>query len=136
VTLILSVLSIIYYPGSYKWTPARGETTYIIGGYFGTQLGCWLNYQLGFLHPASDPSHVILQPLLLQCLLSLARVVLGLLLIGCLRAVVKPVSFQIGCFLLRTDKQTLQQQEFHLKNKKKLVVDLFCKVGVLQDPGI
>lgn len=126
-TLTLSVLSIVYYPGSYKWTPARGETTYIIGGYFGTQLGCWLNYLLGIIHPPADISNVPLQPLLLQFFLGLSRVVLGLFCIGCLRALVKPVSFQIGCLLLQTDKQTLLKQEFHLKNKKKLVVDLFCK---------
>eukprot|EP00092_Neocalanus_flemingeri_P036255 GFUD01039474.1.p1 GENE.GFUD01039474.1~~GFUD01039474.1.p1 ORF type:complete len:431 (+),score=81.96 GFUD01039474.1:234-1526(+) len=128
VTLTLSILAILCYPGSYQWTPARGETTFIIGGYFGTQLGSWLGFQLGILHLVEWPSpHSILLPVFHQSCLGLMRVLIGLALLGILRAVVKPVSFQTACYFLNTDKQTLMQQEFHLKNKKKLIADLFCK---------
>jgi len=137
VILLLSVLAIYFYPGSYKWTPARGETTFIIGGYYGTQLGCWLNYQLGIIS-ASDsvyfaPNTATLK--LASFLLPFVRVLLGLLTIALLRTVIKPFSFQLACWLLQADKKLLQKQEFHLKNKKKLTADLFCKFVTFSSIG-
>ena len=46
ITISLSVLAVWYYPGSDRWTPARGDTTIILGSYLGTMLGNWLNFQV------------------------------------------------------------------------------------------
>merc|ERR1712013_448848 len=47
VTVLLSVLAIVFYPGSDRWTPARGDTTVVLGSYLGSHLGNWLNFQYG-----------------------------------------------------------------------------------------
>jgi len=49
---------------------------------------------------------------------------------------VKPFSFQTACWLLRTDKETLQGQEFSIDNKKKLAADLFCKFVTFSAIGL
>ncbi|KAK9687016.1 PAP2 superfamily [Popillia japonica] len=42
--LVLSILTIIYYPASDKWTPTRGDSTMIVSVCVGVQSGSWLNY--------------------------------------------------------------------------------------------
>merc|ERR1719318_624992 len=63
VTVLLSVLAIWFYPGSDKWTPARGDTTVVLGSYLGTQLGNWLNFQVGIIQGVPvPPPYPILWP--------------------------------------------------------------------------
>jgi len=128
VTVPLSILAIWYYPGSDRWTPARGDTTAALGCYLGVQLGVWLNYQLGFLHhPAGSNQYLIQLPALTEAGLMLLRVIIGGLIAVLTRAVFKPLTYHAACYFLNTDKTTLSKQEYHISNKEKLAADLFYK---------
>jgi len=128
VTVTLSVLAIWFYPGSDKWTPARGESTVVLGSYLGTQLGNWLNFQVGIIQGVPvPPPYPILWPTFHQYGQTLLRVVIGGVIGVATRAVFKPVSYLTACYLLETDTHTLKHQEFHVRNRKKLAADLFYK---------
>ncbi|GJQ82116.1 hypothetical protein Trydic_g15903 [Trypoxylus dichotomus] len=61
--LVFSILVIIYYPNSDKWTPTRGDTTMIVSVCVGVQTGSWLNYQTGVMSAAElSPPYAIMWP--------------------------------------------------------------------------
>ena len=123
------MLAIWFYPGSDKWTPARGESTVVLGSYLGTQLGNWLNFQVGIIQGVPvPPPYPILWPTFHQYGQTLLRVIIGGVIGVATRAVFKPVSYLTACYLLETDTHTLKQQEYHVRNRKKLAADLFYKV--------
>jgi len=127
-TVTLSVLAIWLYPGSDKWTPARGETTIVLGCYLGAQLGNWLNFQCGIIQGVPvPPPYPVLWPTFHQYGEALLRFIIGGVICVATRAIFKPVSFLTACYILETDRQTLQMQEFDVRNKKKLLADLFYK---------
>ena len=129
VTIPLSILAVWFYPGSDRWTPARGDTTAALGCYLGVQLGQWLNFQLGFLqHSTSLHPYLIQAPTMSEAGLMLLRVLIGGLIAVLTRAVAKPLTYHTACYILDTDKDTLSKQEYHISNKKKLAADLFYKV--------
>jgi len=128
ITIPLSLLAVWFYPGSDRWTPARGDTTAAVGSYLGVQLGGWLNYQQGILHQATSlPPYLIVSPTMADTGLMLLRVIIGGLIAVLTRAVAKPLTYQVACYLLKTNKATLLKQEYHISNKKKLAADLFYK---------
>jgi len=128
VTVSLSVLAIWFYPGSDKWTPARGDTTVVLGSYLGTHLGNWLNFQVGIIQGVPvPPPYPILWPTFHQYGQTLLRVIIGGVIGVATRAVFKPLSYLTACYILETDTHTLKQQEYHVRNKKKLAADLFYK---------
>jgi len=128
ITITLSLLAVWLYPGSDRWTPARGDTTAALGCYLGVHLGQWLNYQLGIMLSASNITvYLIHAPSCQQLVLMFLRVVIGGLVAGLTRAVAKPLTYQLACVLLDTDKETLSRQEYHIDNKQKLAADLFYK---------
>ena len=129
ITVPLSLLAVWFYPGSDRWTPARGDTTAALGCYLGVHIGEWLNFQLGFLDQAATLSPYLIQsPTIIEASLMLLRVVIGGLIAVLTRAVLKPLTYHTACYLLNTDKATLLKQEYHISNKKKLAADLFYKV--------
>lgn len=128
ITILLSLLAVWFYPGSDRWTPARGDTTAAIGSYLGVQIGSWLNFQLGLLYQASSlPPYPLMSPSLPDISLMILRVLIGGIIAGLTHTVAKPLTFKTACYILGTSKEALLQQEYHINNKKKLAADLFYK---------
>merc|ERR1719431_2370896 len=74
ITMTSSLLCVWLYPGSDRWTPARGDTTAAMGSYLGVHLGSWLNYQLGMVDQASSlPPYTLMSPTLPDICLMLLR---------------------------------------------------------------
>ncbi|KAI4461009.1 sphingosine-1-phosphate phosphohydrolase [Holotrichia oblita] len=80
--LVLSILTIIYYPSSDKWTPTRGDTTMIVSVCVGVQSGSWLNYQTGVMSSAElSPPYAIMWPSFVMIGCIVIRTVLGFLIV-------------------------------------------------------
>merc|ERR1712179_696979 len=94
-----SLLCVWLYPGSDRWTPARGDTTAAMGSYLGVHLGSWLNYQLGMVDQASTlPPYTLMSPTLPDICLMLLRVLLGGLVAGLSYTLVKPLTIQAATY--------------------------------------
>ena len=61
-------------------------------------------------------------------MLAAARQLVGVLVQALLYLTVKPATQHVACALMNTKLEHLRQQEFHVKNKKKIRVDLISKV--------
>jgi len=118
VTLSLSLFSIWIYPSSGRWTPARGETTAILGSYIGVQLGYWFNYQVGLLTSGGKQEEFIFNQWIL--LNMIVRSVIGGLLGGLAKSGTKPLWIRISCYVDGIDHT-------HYENSRNLFVELFYK---------
>ncbi|XP_050084167.1 sphingosine-1-phosphate phosphatase 1-like [Anopheles aquasalis] len=127
--LTISILLIVFYPDSGKWTPTRGDTALTVSVCAGIEIGAWLHYHLGeFQQPAHPPPFEIIWPSYNQLGLLLLRTVLGLCCIVASRAFAKSVSYAFVCFLLGAEKNELRQSENTLENKNKIIVELSYKL--------
>ncbi|CAH1124432.1 unnamed protein product [Ceutorhynchus assimilis] len=126
--LTSSILMIVYYPNSGKWTPTRGDTTMILSVCVGVLIGAWLNYQTGQM-TSSDLSlpYIIMWPswTMFGCLL--LRTLIGFALVLLTRQLCKSLSYSFICALLKEDETKLKKSENTLQNKHKTIVDLGCK---------
>lgn len=129
VTLALTMAALYVYPGSDRWTPARGDTTVILGSYLGVHLGAWTNFQLGILRgpPEQDPPYPILWPTYEQYGHTLLRLAIGGVVFIATRAIVKPLTIMATCRVLGEDRRALAKQPFDIRNKSKIFVDLTQK---------
>lgn len=128
VTIILTFLAVYYYPGSDRWTPARGDTTVILGSYLGTQLASWCNFQLGILKgPPLPPPYPILWPTYEQYGETLLRMAVGGVVVIATRAIAKSVVFYTSCFVVGARPRDIKNQKFDIGNKQKLFVELSTK---------
>jgi len=128
-TITLAVLAIALYPGRHRWTPAWGDTTTIVGAYLGQQLGYWICFQVGLLREADVPApYPILWPTWEQYGQTILRVVIGGVVGVAARAISKPISYITACYILQEDWIELKKQENDVKNKKKLIAELFSKL--------
>jgi len=131
VTITASALAIYYYPGSDRWTPARGDTTVILGSFLGTHLASWSNFQLGILKgPPLPPPYPILWPNYEQYGETLLRMAVGGVILIATRAMSKPLIFYLSCFLVNANPQEIKSQKHEVQNKKKLYVELATKFFV------
>jgi len=119
----LSIVAVLLSPKSDKWTPARGISTCCLGCYLGVNIGLWMNVQLGIIQLGVDSPEIYQWSYGLILIRSLIGGVIGVV----TRSIVKPSLIRLGCFLLRTEKEIIDKQDFHLDNKKKVSVDLFYK---------
>ncbi|XP_035910730.1 sphingosine-1-phosphate phosphatase 1-like [Anopheles stephensi] len=127
--LSISILLIVFYPDSGKWTPTRGDTALTVSVCAGIELGAWLHYHLGeFQQPAQPPPYAIIWPSYSMFGLLLLRTVLGLCCIVASRAFAKSISYAFVCFILGRDKNELRQSEDTLENKNKIIVELSYKL--------
>ena len=60
--------------------------------------------------------------------MAVARQLVGVLVQSLIYLTVKPATQHIACALMNTKLEHLRQQEFHVKNKLKIRVDLISKV--------
>lgn len=126
--LVFSILLIVYYPNSDKWTPTRGDTTLTVSVCAGIQIGAWVNYQMGDMKlPMSSPPYEIIWPSYRMIGLIILRTVLGLCCIVATRAIGKSMSYAFVCGLLGKDKNQLRNSENSLQNKHKIIVELSYK---------
>ncbi|XP_044754618.1 sphingosine-1-phosphate phosphatase 1-like [Coccinella septempunctata] len=126
--LVSSIVIIVYYPNSGKWTPTRGDTTMVLSVCVGILTGSWLNYQTGELTPSDlKPPYPIMWPssIMFGCLI--LRSILGFTCIGLLKALSENIFYSCMCALLRQDEANLKQSEHSLENKHKTIVELATK---------
>ncbi|KAF7272713.1 hypothetical protein GWI33_014525 [Rhynchophorus ferrugineus] len=126
--LTISILMIVYYPNSGKWTPTRGDTTMIISVCVGALMGAWLNYQTGLMTSSNLPvPHVIMWPSLTMWGCLVLRTIIGFFFVFLTRQIVKHFSYSFICALLKQDEEQLKKSENTLENKHKTIAELGCK---------
>ncbi|XP_060527506.1 sphingosine-1-phosphate phosphatase 1-like [Cylas formicarius] len=126
--IVLSILMIVYYPNSGKWTPTRGDTTMVISVCVGVMIGAWLNYQTGLMTQSDLPApYMIMWPSYSMFGYLLLRTLIGFFFVFLTRLVFKSLSYSFICTLLRQNEETLKKSENTLQNKHKTAVDLGCK---------
>ncbi|CAH0555478.1 unnamed protein product [Brassicogethes aeneus] len=126
--LVSSILMIVYYPNSGKWTPTRGDTTMILSVCVGIQIGAWLNYQTGKMSASElTAPYAIMWPSYTMLGNTLLRTIIGFAFVLLTRTVCKTFTYNIICAILREDVDNLKKSENTLQNKHKTIVDLGCK---------
>ena len=65
---------------------------------------------------------------MLKVIMAVARQLVGVLVQSLIYLTVKPATQYITCALMNTKLEHLRQQEFQVRNKKKIRVDLISKV--------
>jgi len=130
---LVTLLSVIFYP-QHVYTKTRGETALLTSSCWGAHLGTWLSWKLGHIsnlpHQYSDAS------LSASIVGGLMRQSLGLLVLAVTYLIIKPLSKHVGCLLVGTKMSIIQEQKFHLDNKRKIFVDLFSKCCTFAVLGI
>ena len=131
ITITLSGAAVYFYPGSDRWTPARGDTTVILGCYLGTQLGAWCNFQLGILKgPPLPPPYPILWPTYQVYGQTLLRMILGAVVLIATRAIAKPIVHYVTSYLIGADPEEMKRVKPDINNKPKLITELSTKFFV------
>ncbi|KAG5890598.1 hypothetical protein JTB14_005115 [Gonioctena quinquepunctata] len=126
--LVSSILMIVYYPNSGKWTPTRGDTTMILSVCVGLHIGAWLNYQMGSMTPTELVApYVIMWPsyTMLGCML--LRTIIGFIFVLLTKKACKKIAWHSLCTLLKEDVDGLKRSENTLQNKHKTFVELCYK---------
>ncbi|XP_042878618.1 sphingosine-1-phosphate phosphatase 2-like [Penaeus japonicus] len=127
-TITLTIAMVVCYPATDRWTPARGDTTVIVGVGCGSLLGSWLNYQLGITRePTLPPPYTVIWPTLNMAGLSLLRTILGLVVIVAVKAIFKALSFATICALLQVKAEDYVNKTGSLTSRHRLIVELFYK---------
>ena len=131
ITITLSAAAVYFYPGSDRWTPARGDTTVILGCYLGTQLGAWCNFQLGILKgPPILPPYPIIWPNYAVYGQTLLRMILGAVVLIATRAIAKPIVHYVTSWLIGANPEELKRVKPDINNKPKLITELSTKFFV------
>lgn len=130
VILSASITMAIIYPKSDRRSPARGDTTVILGTGAGIYLGAWLNFQLGIIRgPGLPPPYQIIWPDYTLIGLALLRASIGILCVVASRAFFKSLSYAIVCYVLQLDPNALE-------TKQKTVVEMSYKFITYTTIGI
>ncbi|XP_042235412.1 sphingosine-1-phosphate phosphatase 2-like isoform X1 [Homarus americanus] len=128
ISITLTIAMVVCYPATDRWTPARGDTTVIVGVGCGSLLGSWVNYQMGIIRePSLPPPYSVIWPSLNMIGLSLLRTVLGLVIIVAVRAIFKSLSFATICALLQVKAEDYVNKTGSITVRRRLVVELFYK---------
>lgn len=128
ISFTLTVAMVVCYPATDRWTPARGDTTVIVGVGCGSLLGSWANYQLGIIRePSLPPPYSVIWPTLNMIGLSLLRTILGLVIILAVKAIFKSLSFATICALLQVKAEDYMNKTGGITVRRRLVVELFYK---------
>lgn len=127
--LVFAALAIRHYPGSDRWTPARGDTTASIGVTVGVQLAHQLSFHLNLMCHRSGPAPFpILWPSSTKTsLILLLRIVVGFLVFLVTRAIGKPLVQSAACFIMQKDPKKVFEQERDVENRERLAAELTHK---------
>ncbi|CAH1105179.1 unnamed protein product [Psylliodes chrysocephalus] len=126
--IVSSLLILVYYPNSGKWTPTRGDTAMIIGVTVGILVGSWTNYQSGIMKPSElTAPYAIMWPsyTMFGCLI--LRTIIGFVGVVLTKKFCNYFTYNFLCALLREDVDSLKKSENTLQNKHKTFVELSCK---------
>ncbi|XP_076766245.1 sphingosine-1-phosphate phosphatase 2 [Xylocopa sonorina] len=128
ILIAISIVVIIYYPCSKKWTPTRGDTTMVVSVTTGVHLGAWLNYNTGaMLAPTISPPYHIIWPSYSMFGCMILRTILGFSCILVIRSGCKSLSYRIMCAILNINSKDLMKSKNYLEDKNKVLVDLVHK---------
>ncbi len=128
VIVLLEMLGLYFYPGSDRWTPARGDTVVIMGAYMGVVLGAWTNFKLGILRgPPLEKPYPILWPAVSQYGQPLLRFVIGGVISVAIRAIFKPITYFIACWVQGVDMKRTMAQKNDIRNKEKINAEITYK---------
>ncbi|XP_013781285.1 sphingosine-1-phosphate phosphatase 1-like [Limulus polyphemus] len=109
VAILFTMLLVVFYPSSDRWTPARSDTAIILGSGAGLIVGAWLNYKLGIIcGPGLPPPYQILWPDYHVVGLALLRASIGISCIVATRAIFKSMLYAVICNILKVDAQNLK----------------------------
>ncbi|KAL6268855.1 hypothetical protein P5V15_001977 [Pogonomyrmex californicus] len=128
ILIIISIITIIYYPTSYKWTPTRSDTAMIVSVAAGVHVGTWLNYFTGVLRASqSSPPYHIIWPTYSMLGHLILRTVLGFSGVVATKVVCKFLSYFILCSILQINWKKLMKCQDYDGNRNKVFVDLVYK---------
>ncbi|XP_067009815.2 sphingosine-1-phosphate phosphatase 2 isoform X2 [Anabrus simplex] len=128
ILLLISILLVVFYPSSDRWTPTRGDTTIVLSVSVGVHIGAWINYQLGNMRVSPlTPPYAIIWPSYSMLGLGALRTVIGFCGIIATRAMCKSASYATICALLRLNSKELKQSEDSIENRQKILVELSYK---------
>ena len=120
---------IISKKGTKLYFCSREDSTSILGGWLGLQLGCWGTYQMGYLHGApTPPPYPIIWPTFETYGHTLLRMAVGGVIMIATRAVFKPVTYFMVCHAIGADRNMLKNQRNQIENKTKIKVNLAYKL--------
>ena len=132
-----TALVVAFYPASDRWSPAREDSTAILGGWTGIRLGFWATYQAGFLRgPPVPPPYPILWPAFEQYGHMLLRLAIGGVIVIASRAVFKPITYLAVSALFGADGRALKRQRNCIENKLKIRVNIVSKLVTYAFIGI
>lgn len=98
---LLGIFLIKCYPSLRQWSTARSDTTVILGSTFGFSIATSIMNQMGLLESFARPTtHAIISSHMGLCIL---RTLVGLLLLGATRQIVKTVVLRLTCSFYRLD---------------------------------
>ena len=107
----------------------REDSTAILGGWLGLQLGCWGTYQMGYLHAApTPPPYPIIWPTFATYGYTLLRMIVGGVIMIATRAIFKPITYALFCRVAGADRHILKNQPTTIENKTKIRVNLSYKL--------
>ena len=109
---LLPLLLCHYYPKQKVWSITRGDTANIMSIGSGVSMGCWLNYQLGWMTEMPRPSGLLPLPVpsLEWALYSFLRVFIGVAFLAVARKVLKKFYFKIIVKWTGVDKDDIKTQ--------------------------
>ncbi|GAB1859765.1 Sphingosine-1-phosphate phosphatase 1 [Camponotus japonicus] len=128
ILIVISIIVIVYYPLSDKWTPTRSDTAMVVSVTAGIHMGAWLSYYNGVLSASliSPPYHIVwptysmLGHLILRTILGFSTIITTKVLCKCL-------SYTIVCAILRINRKELMKCQDYSGNQNKVFVDLIYK---------
>ncbi|XP_043266798.1 sphingosine-1-phosphate phosphatase 1-like [Venturia canescens] len=126
--IALTIITIVYYPQSDRWTPTRGDTAMVVSVTAGVYVGAWLNYKTGALSaPLLPPPYNIIWPSCPMFGRMTLRTIIGFCCVIATKAICKSLSYAAISTMFRVNTKELMKSEISLNNTKKVLADLVYK---------
>ncbi|KAK0169575.1 hypothetical protein PV328_011867 [Microctonus aethiopoides] len=125
ILIAISIIVVVYYPTSDKWTPTRNDTTMVVSVVSGIHVGAWLNYYTGIISFNSQlPPYDINLPTYTELGQIILRTILGFCFAIPLKLIIKLLVYTTMCGIKRINAKELMKSENSLENRNKIIVDL------------
>ncbi|MBN3286529.1 SGPP2 phosphatase, partial [Polyodon spathula] len=129
--VVVPFLMSYYYPRLDHYSPARGDTTTILGVWTGCTIGFWINFQLGETNKLTGAMPFHLPPVTLAALLlACARFLVGIVVLVVTRHVVKSLSLQtLGAWFEISTQDTEVRHRLEIEVPYKFVT--YSSIGIV-----